>query len=207
MTPAQRIQSLINLTHKHATALKQQLANLTQLNAKRRAALQKLVPPIVLHPASEPYVTMYDDVTISLIPPSAKAVAGYVNGQYANFSALKTRFPNAKHVSIATDAAFNADCLDVETGDATPAQAPAWVARQLKLKPNVKPKVYANRSTMPSVKAALMQAGFHPGDVLLWVAEYTYKAHIPNGFDACQWTDQALGRSLDASMCKASFFD
>jgi hypothetical protein len=86
-------------------------------------------PVPVPKPPTTP-IAMFDDVNIDLIPKSAPAVAGYVGGRWPTFKTLAKAFPHAKLLSIAVTAAEDAMCLDVERGDATPAQAPAWVKRQ-----------------------------------------------------------------------------
>ena len=40
----------------------------------------------------------------------------------------------------------------------------------------------------------------------LWVAQWSGKPHIPAGYDACQYDDNAFGRNLDASLCSPTFF-
>jgi hypothetical protein len=156
-------------------------------------------------PPTSRTIVMFDTVDVSTVPADAIAVAGYTSGSWPTFDGLVRRFPHAHHLSIAVQADHDADCLDVETGDASPDQAPAWVRRQLN-RGVWRPCLYANLSTMPAVIGALAGAGLVRPHVRLWVAEYNYHPHIPAGFDACQWTDQALGRNLDESLCWDSFF-
>jgi hypothetical protein len=118
---------------------------------------------------------------------------------------LVQRFPHAHRLSIAVNASEDADCLDVETGDATPAEAPAWFHRQIKLGKKL-PCLYANTSTMPAVITALAAAGIQRNQYRVWTAHYTGVPHIEPGSDATQWYDKALGRNLDISWCKDTFF-
>lgn len=69
---------------------------------------------------------MYDSVTVDTVPDSPQAVAGYTGGNWPTYGPLVQRFPNAKHLSIAVQAYMNGRALDVETGDATDADAPGW---------------------------------------------------------------------------------
>ncbi len=196
--------SLISRTHQHGVAVAHEIARLTRLekalealNRRRRATQAK--------PARKPQFAMFDSVDLSQVPQSAQAVAGYVGGKWPTYGEAVKRFPNAKHLSIAINATEDAECLDVETGDATPAEAPAWVHRQ-QSRGVRRPVLYANFSTMPQVVGALKGAGINPLlDVRLWVAHYTYVPHIPLGYDACQWTDRAMGRNLDQSLCVGTF--
>ena len=171
------------------------------------------LPPSPLRPKP---VLMFDAVTVANIPLNAAAVAGYVNGKWVTYPKLVQLFPKAHLLSIAVSADFDADCLDVEAGDATPDQAAAWVRRQQK-RGSHKPVVYTSISNAETLLKALLTAGVSRSDIRLWTAHYTGKTHRCTlqacGFecggqaDATQYTDQALGRSLDASICAPGFFD
>ena len=145
--------------------------------------------------------TMYDAVDITNIPDHPTAVAGYVDGNWPTFHALVIRFPKAKHLSIAVTAEAKARCLDVETGDARPDEAPRWVglqhARGIK-----RPIVYANTSTMPEVINFLEKDGIRRWEYLVWTSHYTGVEHIEPGSDATQRTDTA---GFDTSLCESYF--
>lgn len=157
---------------------------------------------------------MYDDVTLSLIPKDAPAVAGYVNGRWPNYAASVKQFPHAKHLSIAVTAEADAECLDIERGDANPSQAPVWVRRQL-VRGVERPAVYCSLSDAEKVLSVLAYSGIPRRKVRLITAHYTGKPHICSkacGFglsttaDGTQFTDRALGRSLDESLLQDTFF-
>ena len=158
---------------------------------------------------------MYDSVTISQIPAHAEAVAGYVDGKWPTYKALLTAFPKAHHLSIAVNSTEDAECLDVEPGDATPAQAAAWVKRQ-KARGVKRPVVYTSISQAQSLVYELAKAGVSRQSIRLWTAHYTYHPHRCsavcgynfNGIaDGTQWTDKSLGRNLDESRISPTFFD
>lgn len=161
---------------------------------------------------------MYDSTTIGEIPKDAAAVAGYVDGAYANFSDMVKQFPNARRLSIAVFASSDADCLDIEPGNATPSEAPAWVKRQIsRLGTTKKPTVYAAVSEMNSVISALNAAGISQNSYKIWTA------HVGNGKHVCgpgtcgatsgyaahgtQWNWEALGRNLDESVLNGNFWE
>lgn len=163
----------------------------------------------------KPAVTMYDSVNVSQIPKGARAVAGYVGGHWPTYKTLLVDFPKAQKLSIAIAASEDADCLDVESGDATPDQAAAWVRRQHK-RGIACPVVYTSAAFAQALVNVLDSSGLKRGkDFKTWIAHYTFKAHICGpkcGFgikfdaDATQWTDKALGRNLDASRVRSGFF-
>ncbi|HEY2278003.1 MAG TPA: hypothetical protein VGI00_06585 [Streptosporangiaceae bacterium] len=158
---------------------------------------------------------MFDAVDIDQIPGDASVVAGYINGNFVTFGQLSGMFPNARHLSIAVTAEANADALDVEPGDATAGQMPAWFRRQ-KARGVARPVIYASVSCMTTgILPVLKQAGIARSDVRLWSAHYTDAEHLcgpgscgemPVQADATQWTKHALGRNLDQSVLAGNFF-
>lgn len=159
-------------------------------------------------------LTMFDDINLSLVPPDAEAVAGYVNGRWPTYPAVVKKWPKAHHLSIAVTSHADADCLDIEPGDATNVVAPAWVKRQ-QARGVKRPVVYTNLANAQTLVNVLVKAGIGRTQFRLWTAHYTGKAHFCSarcGFhltttaDATQWTDRALGRSLDQSVVNDAFF-
>lgn len=163
--------------------------------------------------ASREQFRMFDSVVVTALPRDAAAVAGYVNGYYRTWPDVKRLFPNAKKLSIAVTSLANADCLDVEPGNASPADAPGWVKRQQK-RGVKRPAVYCALSAAREVLAEIQKAGIKREEVRLWTAHYTHTAHLcgPScGFglnttaDATQFTDHSGGRTLDESLCRHDF--
>jgi len=156
---------------------------------------------------------MYDSVDLGQIPADAHAVAGYVNGRWPTFPEVRRRWPKARHLSVAVSASAHARCLDVERFDATPAQAPAWIRRQL-LAGVHKPVIYCSLVTAAPLLRVLERANISRHAVKLWTAHYTGRPHrcgpqcglgLGTTADATQWTNRALGRNLDASLCAPDF--
>jgi Putative peptidoglycan binding domain len=159
-------------------------------------------------------ITMFDDVNVSLLPASATAVAGYVDGRFANIGQIRAKFPHAEILDIAVFASDDATCLDVEPTDATIAQIFGWFKRQQARKV-WRPVIYSSVSNINSIVPTMTANGFARTVYRLWSAHYTFQPHIcgPNTCnltrwpcDATQWTNRALGRSLDQSQCVSSFF-
>ena len=158
-------------------------------------------------------IALFDSVDTSLLP-AGYSYGAYVNGIFANYDAIKTRFPGADILSITVNSAGNADCLDIENGDATPEEAAAWVTRQISLGVT-RPCLYADASTMIQVISAMNAAGVARSTLRLWSAHYTGVAHIcgpsscralPESADATQWTNTARGLNLDESLLLPDFF-
>lgn len=196
------------------------------IRAINPARLAKLLPGLVKRfhrvqvvpvPAPKPVpqpITMYDSVNVSQIPLTAAAVAGYVGGLYPTFSKLQAMFPKAHKLSIAINADEDAECLDIEQGDAVPDQAPLWVKRQ-QARGVKRPVLYTSLAQAAALVDVMNKAFIPRSAYRLWTAHYSYQSHRCNascgfGFlgeaDATQWTDKALGRNLDASICVPDFF-
>lgn len=134
---------------------------------------------------------MYDSVNPGHIPSSATMVAGYADGTYANLPALKARFPHATIVSIAVRWTTRAQVLDVETGNATPAQAVQWCTKTMADKSNRELTVYCSTSAWPGVRAAFTAAGVTEPNY--WVAHYDGNETVPAGAVAKQFLGDYQG--------------
>lgn len=103
--------------------------------------------------------TMYDGVNslaagIARDFPGAQMIAGYLTGSYAWTAAEWALFPHAAHVTISTVGTANAgDVLDVEAGDATPAQAHDWIVMR-KRAGLYRPTLYASKSRLAEIRVA-----------------------------------------------------
>lgn len=142
---------------------------------------------------------MFDSVTASAIPADAVMVAGYVDGVYRWAHADWDRFPNAVQVRIAVHPGTDdGQVLDVERGDATPAQAPAWVVARRAV--GVDPSVYCSLAVWDEVKAAFAGAGVV--EPHYWIA--AYPGNGPNlypGSVAHQYRDTGPnGENVDMSV-------
>lgn len=188
------------------------LSTIVHLVAVTAPKLKRKPPVIPQH------LTMYDTTTPEAIPADAIAVAAYLNGAWPTLAAVKARFwGKSKIITITVSANEDADCLDVETGDATPDQAPGWVHRQRQQKPHKRPWIYANLSTMAMVIIHLQEAGIRRDHVFLWTAHPTNKRHfcnhrtcgdyLPPGIsaDGTQYKWETTP-NLDTSVCHSSMF-
>lgn len=148
---------------------------------------------------------MFDTVTLSSLPSDPFALAGYTSGYWPTFLPLRKRYPQAHTISIAVTATHHADCLDVEPGDATPAQAPGWVKADRKAGWK-RPCVYSSYWEFTSqVRPLLIRAGIKRAQVYEIDADYLGCPRLDASFDATQCTDHAYGRNLDESVVTPGF--
>lgn len=156
---------------------------------------------------------MFDSIDLDEIPKDAAALAGYVNGFWPTYGELGRRFPEAKILSIAVTSSAAAECLDIEPGDATNADVPAWLEHKATVD---KPVLYTFLSNAQPLIDYLEARGIPRSSYRLWIAHWTGHAHIcgpscGSGFDdvaeATQWTDKSGGRNLDESLCSAKFLE
>src|ERR1035437_7197016 len=124
----------------------------------------------------------------------ADLVAGYINGNYQSFNAIVALNPGKVAVPISITAGANAGVvLDVETGDATPGQAPGWV--QMRRAAGTDPSVYCSESVWGQVAGAFRNAGMsephyliagYPGSVgygNLYAGAVAHQDSSPGAYD------------------------
>lgn len=113
--------------------------------------------------------TMYDSITASDIPAGVPMVAGYIDGTFCWSAADWALHANAVQVRIATRADVNdGHVLDVESGDATPDQAPGWAT--MRRGAGQDPTIYCGESSWAAVQDAFTAAGV--GQPHYWIAAY-----------------------------------
>jgi hypothetical protein len=138
----------------------------------------------------------YDGINALKLPRIVAGVLGYDNGPISKWQPQWWNLfgPNVVkgHISVfASD--DTGQILDVEQGDATPAESVDWVLKRRKA--GVDPTVYMNMSTWPEVRAA-----FRARKVMephYWVAQYDNVRQIPSGAIAKQfYNNDALGYDM-----------
>jgi hypothetical protein len=209
--PADRAGRLSRLRERLARGLGK-IKAIRARNERRRRAIARLVH----EQDSGRLFHMYDDVDLDLIPTDAPAVAGYVDGLYRTFPLLRARFPKAWRIPIAVFATDKASFLDVENGDATANQVVPWIRARL-AEGRHRPGFYTSVSSVQGIVNLLEAAGIKRDEYRIWSAHYTFAPHIcsPHSCaypglevdaDATQYTDRALGRSLDETLTHRDFF-
>jgi hypothetical protein len=149
---------------------------------------------------SRPY-QIYDSVTPTAIPHGPQ-VATYANGAYA---ASASEVAGRGHVLwIDTNGSDpNANALDVEPGDATPAGAAAWVQAKLNASHNSVAIVYTMISDWQAVRDNVAQLPqWMQSHVRYWIADPTGYPHVLPGANATQWY---WGNSYDITTANPGF--
>ncbi len=154
---------------------------------------------------------MWDSTTPEAIPVDAEVIAGYDDGAlYSWPDSAWQRFSGAKVRITATGQTLTSDVADVEWGDMTPAGAAAWQSQRAAAG-FPQGVVYCSLSKVMDVLARC-------GPTRLWVAHYTYTAHlcssqclrdegwageIPDGLVvATQYANRGPnGENVDMSLC------
>lgn len=153
---------------------------------------------------------MADSTEVANLPPGMDAYAGYVDGWWPDYAGEVAVEHGVPVMSIAVSPGVPAECLDIENGDATPADVPGWLALARPKVPH--PVLYASVSAMPDVLGVLQGAGVPRSTVRLWSAHYGDGAHVCGPascglvrvpVDGTQWIDHGL---WDESLLSAEFF-
>ena len=133
--------------------------------------------------------------------PDCDIIAPYRNGMFASTLAqVRARFPTQKvaWIDVNGGAPDDADILDVETGDATPAEAALWAKARHLLHPHAYPPIiYCNRATLTPVFNAMNAAGLAIGPGFrLWVATLDGTKRVPDmtGVTAVQYAGRGTNR-------------
>lgn len=132
---------------------------------------------------------MRDSTTPNAIPLAGTDIAaGYINGNYANMTALAARFPHVPRVSIdVLGTAPQAAVRDWETGDKS-GSLEQWCIDHNKASGKKDAVVYCNRSTLPEVRQ-LTGSQILAVDYWLWIATLDSTIVTPQiypGTIACQ---------------------
>ncbi len=150
--------------------------------------------------SGQPY-EIYDSVTPSAIP-AGQIVATYANGPFAVSPAAVA---GKQVLWIDTNGSDpQANAVDAEPGDVTPAGAGTWAAQKLAADPGGQAIIYTMESEWPAVQAAVRAAVpvTEQSQVRWWIADPTGVPHVVAGSSATQWY---WGSSYDISTATPGF--
>lgn len=152
-----------------------------------------------------PSNTMYDSVTTLDIPPTATLILAYIDGKYANYAAVKARFPDATVIPVTTTLSGDlaAQVFDCERGDGNAVSAALWASRKISAKS--RPTVYASRIGSPGYGWPDVQTQVAnlklTGQVDYGVADYTGTPHLVPGSAFTQYANPpSSGGDYDISI-------
>jgi hypothetical protein len=146
--------------------------------------------------------TIYDSVAPTAIP-AGQRVATYADGPFQASSASVAGRGNVLWIDT-NGTNTQANALDVEPGDATPAQAASWVSAKLSASPHSDAIVYTFLAEWGSVQSNINALpSWMQSHVKYWIANPTGIPHIVPGSAATQWY---WGGSYDISMAVPGFF-
>lgn len=153
------------------------------------------------------FVRVYDGVTIGalgrVMSSSSDLVAAYDDGHYDNLAAARKDYPGHIVLTIAISPFDPAEFLDVEPGCCwPPANAKGWLERRRQAGAKLI-GLYGDADTWAQLVAV---PGIDLRGVIKWLADQNGIAHIPAGYDGCQYDGSALDSRLqyDVSLFKAS---
>jgi hypothetical protein len=165
--------------------------------ARRPAAQHKAAPPTG---PTKPYV-VYDSVTPGSLPAN-QAAAVYADGAYAASSSEMSGHHSVLWIDT-NGSDPNANALDVEPGDATPAGSAQWVQAHLSKQPHSVAIIYTMRSDWSAVQDAVAGLpSWEQSHVRYWIADPTGVAHVVPGSSATQWY---WGSNYDISTANPNF--
>jgi hypothetical protein len=165
--------------------------------APRPAAKHKAAQPTG---PTKPY-TIYDSVTPGSLPAN-QAAAVYADGAYAASSSEMSGHHSVLWIDT-NGSDPNANALDVEPGDATPAGSAQWVQAHLGKQPHSVAIIYTMRSDWSAVQEAVAGLpSWEQSHVRYWIADPTGVAHVVPGSSATQWY---WGSNYDISTANPNF--
>jgi hypothetical protein len=153
---------------------------------------------------------MADSIYASDLPSGWDAYAGYVGGSWPDYDPICERFPalhaQGRIVPVAVNASERARILDVENGDASPADAGPWLKWMLSLGVRL-PGCYGDEASMSEIRNSIAAAGIDGAEHVLWVAEWNGQPRVPGGYEAHQWLAHGPDwENFDQNACSAEFF-
>jgi hypothetical protein len=172
-------------------------------HATRAAAAPR---PTAQHKAAQPTgptkpYSIYDSVTPGSLPGN-QAAAVYADGAYAASSSEMSGHHSVLWIDT-NGSDPNANALDVEPGDATPAGSAQWVQAHLSKQPHSVAIIYTMRSDWSAVQEAVAGLpSWEQSHVRYWIADPTGVPHVVPGSSATQWY---WGSNYDISTANPNF--
>lgn len=171
------------------------------LGVRVRTLLTQLKAPFVT-PAG---AIEYDSVTASAMPRDGYAYQGYYNGSFANMSAVKADHPGKVYESVTPNGDPGADELDIEPGDASVLDAPAFY----RAKGGKNVKYYTNAGNSQALINHMAANGIRRDHWKLRSAHWTGRhtcAPYTCGYPVAEATQFASNNWYDTSLVTSPYF-
>jgi hypothetical protein len=169
-------------------------------DAAQHPAAHKAAAPKANPGPTKPYL-VYDSVTPGALPSNQPA-AVYADGAYAASSSQVAGHHSVLWIDT-NGSDPNANALDVEPGDATPAGAAVWINSHLQSQPHSEAIIYTMRSDWSAVQDSVSTLpSWMQSHVKYWIADPTGVPHVVPGSSATQWY---WGSSYDISTANPNF--
>ena len=148
---------------------------------------------------------MYDSVNTLDIPADATLILAYIDGEYANLTQVRARFPHATVIPVTTSLTGDmaAQVYDCERGDGNAVSSALWASR--KVAARQRPTIYCSRVGTPGYgwPWVLQQVANLKltGQVDYGIADYTSSPHLVPGSSFTQYADPpSSGGDYDVSL-------
>jgi hypothetical protein len=151
----------------------------------------------------------YDSTSAHDVPADGDIYPAYVDGAFANYAAMRKRFPHKIVPRITVNGStLDAEIIDRENGDASAATAARWAYN--KHKRGEVGTIYVSESAWAECKAECAKLGLKNGtDVVYWIAWYadSGSAAIPAGAIGRQFkSPDGAGASVEKGHYDVSHF-
>lgn len=156
---------------------------------------------------------MADSVNPAGLPPGMDAYLGYTDGSWPDFAVIRAQHPGVPVFGLTVYLKNEGDGMDVEPGDATPAQSATYV----KMRHGAgiaRPIIYSSASNTNECRRSLDDAGLPRSSYRLMSAHYGVGPHICGNpgtncgyeidVDGTQWIDHG---DWDESLLRDNFLD
>lgn len=148
---------------------------------------------------------MYDSVDAPALPRNAKLCLYYVDGKYANYTAVRTQCPDATLIGVTTSSkgSLSAQVYDCERGDGNAITACLWAMQKLALAQ--RPTIYCSRIGSPGYGYPDVSRQVSNlklvGKVDYGIADYTGVPHLVPGSAFTQYANPpSSGGDYDISI-------
>jgi hypothetical protein len=171
-----------------------------------------VLPPLpsAMETAAVTYLRGADSITAAAMPPDLDVYCGYLPpSSFANLPDVEKTFPGKRYVGFTPSNISSGDCLDVEPGDASPAECPGFVLANPRPPHVVKPMIYASAGDVAACVDELSSAGISRARYFIfsahWIGRHVCAPGIC-GYPQADQTQYANAPGYDSDVFAAYVF-